>query len=53
MMRIVHHVSIGLGFNGYRAICSCGWRSDLSILRENVGKAHAEHKRRSLLQVVR
>jgi hypothetical protein len=48
----VHQVIIGLGADGFRATCSCGWRSYTSWDRNAVAKERDEHKRRSRLGVV-
>lgn len=48
-IRIVHQVVVGLGGEGFRAICACGWRSDASWSRSDVVAARDDHKRRSRL----
>ena len=52
-MSTVHHVVVGLGGKGFRAICSCGWRSGLSWERAVVAQEGAEHKHATRLQEVR
>jgi hypothetical protein len=49
---VVHQNVIGLGGDGYRATCSCGWRSHASWDRGDVVKECDEHKRRSRLRSV-
>lgn len=47
-----HQVLVGLGGNGFRAVCCCGWRSYASWDRDRIAKERDEHKRRSRLGVV-
>ena len=49
MDRTIHQVVIGLGGEGFRAICSCGWRSSTSWSRDGVASARDDHRRRSRL----
>lgn len=51
--RVVHQVVVGLGGDGYRAVCSCGWRSLTSWDRAGVTRSRDDHKRRSRLQEIR
>lgn len=51
-IRIVHQVVVGLGGDGFRAICACGWRSAASWTRDAVARARDDHKRRSRLESV-
>lgn len=46
----IHQVVVGLGGDGFRAICSCGWRSHASWERPEIAQARDEHKRRVRLQ---
>ena len=48
-IRVVHQIVIGLGGEGFRAICSCGWRSVASWSRDVVASARDDHRRRSRL----
>jgi len=50
--RAVHQVLIGLGGDGFRATCTCGWRSSTSGVRAVVAHERDEHKRRSQLRSV-
>lgn len=50
MTRVVHQVVVGLGGDGYRAICTCGWRSQTSWDRSGVSRSSSDHKRRSIVQ---
>lgn len=45
--RIVHHVAVGLGADGFRAICSCGWRMEASWERSTVARAGRAHEHQS------
>lgn len=47
---VLHQVTLGFGYDGYRAICSCGWRSNVSWSRNEVARARDHHKRRSQLR---
>jgi len=50
---IVHEAIVGLsGDEGFRAICSCGWKSHASWDRAVVVRARDDHKRRSHLRSV-
>ena len=49
----IHLVIVGLGGDGYRAVCSCGWRSLTSWDRAGVARSRNDHKRRSRLQEIR
>lgn len=47
-----HQIIIGLGGNGFRADCTCGWHSHTSWVRDEVARARDDHKRRTRLQEV-
>jgi len=47
-----HQIVVGLGYDGYRATCSCGWRSATSWSRDDVARERDTHKRRSQLRSV-
>jgi len=49
---MTHQCVVGLGGEGYRAICSCGWRSVASWDRSAVARARDDHKRRERLRSV-
>lgn len=51
-VRIIHQAVVGLGGEGFRAICSCGWRSTASWDRAHVAGERDHHKRRSTLRSV-
>lgn len=42
-----HLILIGLGGNGFRAICDCGWQSNTNWTRAMVAQAGNVHKRSS------
>jgi len=50
--RVVHQVVIGLGGEGFQAICICGWRSATSWGRADIAKAGSVHKRQTLLRSI-
>lgn len=41
---VVHWVVIGLGGRGFRAICTCGWRSEPSWKRSDVASLSGRHE---------
>lgn len=45
--RIVHHVAVEFGGNGFRAFCSCGWRTETSWERSDVARAGRAHEHQS------
>jgi hypothetical protein len=49
-IQVVHQVIVGLGGEGFRAICVCGWKSTTSWVRDDVAKAGSEHKQQSQLR---
>ena len=49
---ILHQVTLGFGYDGYRAICSCGWRSIVSRTRDVAAKARDDHRSRTRLRSV-
>lgn len=51
--RVVHQVVVGLGGNGFRATCTCGWRSHESWDRPEIARARDDHKLRARLQEIR
>jgi hypothetical protein len=51
--RIIHPVVVGLGGEGFRAYCTCGWRSNTDWSRDVVARAGDEHKRRTRLGSVK
>lgn len=51
--RMNHQVVVGLRVEGFCAICTCGWRSDVSWDRRAIVRSRDGHKRRTRLQEVR
>ncbi len=51
--RVIHQAIIGLGGEGFRAICTYGWRSHTSWARDEIARVGDDHKRRTRLQEVR
>jgi hypothetical protein len=52
MKKSDHQIVIGLGHDGFRAICSCGWQSAVNWSRVSVSQAGSVHQRRSQLESV-
>ena len=52
MRRKIHQAVIGLGGDGFRAICSCGWRSAASWTRDDTAAARDDHMRRARLEAL-
>jgi hypothetical protein len=48
-IRIAHQVVVGLGGEGFRAICSCGWRSARRWSRDAIASEGHEHRRQMRL----
>jgi hypothetical protein len=50
--RHLHHTTLGLGYDGFRAICSCGWRSIVTPSRQSAANAREDHRRGAQLRSV-